>query len=225
MSYKLFGANVSPFVRKVRMLLAEKGLAYEYTPVSPFSPPDGWRDISPLGKIPAFQDGDKTLVDSSVICLYVERCHPAPAMYPADPYPWARALWFEEYMDSGLIPVAGPLVFRPLVIAPLMGNQPVTAEAKAAAHKVVAEQIHPMWDYLEKELGDRTFFVGDSLSIADIAVASGHVNLRHADVEPDAARWPALAAFLTRLYARPTLAALLDEESPRWDKREALRAV
>lgn len=225
MTYKLLGANVSPFVRKVRMCLAEKGLAYDYEQVSPFSPPEGWRDLSPLGKIPAFQDGDKTLADSSIICLYVERCHPLPALYPAEHYAWARALWFEEYMDGGFIPVAGPLVFRPLVIAPMGTKQPVTAETKAAAHKVVAEQIHPMWDYLERELGDRAFFVGPSLSIADIAVASGHINLRHADIEPDPARWPALAAFLNRLYARPSLAALLAEESPRWDKRQELRAV
>jgi len=225
MGYKLLGANVSPYVRKCRAYLAEKGLAYEYEPVSPFNPPPGFRDISPLGKIPVLLDGGRPLADSSVICLYLERTNPTPALYPTDHYEYARALWFEEFMDGGLMPFAGPQVFRPLVLGPIAMKQPVTPEIKAAALKVVETSIHPLWDYLEKELGSNAFFVGNKLSIADLAVAAGHVNLRHADVEPAAGRWPQLAAFLARMYARPSFAALLPEEAKPWDQREVLRAI
>ncbi len=225
MGYKLLGANVSPYVRKCRAYLAEKGIAYTYEAVSPFSPPPGFRDISPLGRIPVLLDGDRPIADSTVICLYLERCNPTPALHPADPYLYAHALWIEEFMDGGMMPFAGPLVFRPLVLGPIAMKQPVTPTIKADALKVVETSIHPQWDYLEKELADKLFFVGDMLTIADIAVASGHVNLRHADVSPDANRWPKLAAFLTRMYARPSFAALLAEETKPWDQREILRAV
>lgn len=225
MGYKLLGVNVSPFVRKCRIYLGEKGIAYTHEAVNPFTPPSNYKDVSPLGKIPALIDGDKSLADSTAICVYLERCNPTPALYPADNYDYARALWLEEFIDSGLIPFAGPLVFRPLVLTPMMTKQPVTKEIKAEALKVVETSIHPQWDYLEKELGAREFFIGNSLTIADIAVAAGHVSLRHCGVEPSAARWPKLAAFLSRMYARPVVAALLAEETTPWDQRATLQAI
>ena len=225
MGYKLLGVNVSPFVRKCRIYLGEKGIAYTHDAVNPFTPPPNYKDVSPLGKIPALIDGDKSLADSSAICVYLERCNPTPALYPADNYDYARALWLEEFIDSGMIPFAGPLVFRPLVLTPMMTKQPVTKEIKAEALKVVETSIHPMWDYLEQELASNQFYIGNVLSIADLAVASGHVSLRHAGVEPDAKRWPKLAAFLQRMYTRPSFAALLAEEGPRWDQRAALAKI
>ena len=106
-----------------------------------------------------------------------------------------------------------------------MSKQPVTKEVKAEVFKVVETSIHPMWDYLEGELGGNQFFVDNAFSIADIAVASVHVNLRHAGVEPAAARWPTLAGFLSRIHQRPSFAALLAEETTPWDQRDVLRAV
>ncbi|NOT57316.1 MAG: glutathione S-transferase family protein, partial [Deltaproteobacteria bacterium] len=78
------GANISPFVRKVRVLLAEKNIAYTLQPVNPFTAGPEYRKLSPLGRIPAFQDDQTTLADSSVICAYVERTNPQPALYPAE---------------------------------------------------------------------------------------------------------------------------------------------
>ena len=59
---KLFGANVSPFVRKVKVVLAEKNLPFEQQQTAPFPPTAEYRKISPLGRIPAFQDGDQMQV-------------------------------------------------------------------------------------------------------------------------------------------------------------------
>ena len=53
MGIRVLGGNVSPFVRKVRVFCAEKGIGYEHVQINPFSPPEGWRAISPLGRIPA----------------------------------------------------------------------------------------------------------------------------------------------------------------------------
>ena len=52
MSLTLIGGSVSPFVRKVRVFCAEKNIAYDLEPVNPFAAPEGFRDISPLGRIP-----------------------------------------------------------------------------------------------------------------------------------------------------------------------------
>ena len=222
MSLTVLGGSVSPFVRKVRVMLAEKGLEYHHEPVSPFAAPPGWREISPLGRIPAFKDGDRTLADSSVICAYLERRFPQPALLPSEPYDYARALWFEEYMDGGFIPVAGPKVFLALVLRPMLAGKAEADPAdEAAAQKVVAEDLPGFWDYLERELGDREHFVGSQLTLADIAVASPHVNLRHAGVAPERKRWPRLRAFLDRMYARPSFKKVIEEEAPIFGKRSA----
>jgi glutathione S-transferase len=223
MSLVLLGGSVSPFVRKVRIALAEKGLEYGHEQVNPFAPPTGWREVSPLGKIPAFRDGDRTLADSSVICAYLERRFPQPALYPSDTYEYARTLWIEEYMDGGFVPVAGPRVFFSLVLKPLFGGKSEADPADvAAASKTVDEELPRFWDYLEQELRDGEYFVGDQISIADIAVASPHVNLRHAGVSPARRRWPRLRAFLDRMHGRPSFKKVIEEETPIFGKRSVL---
>lgn len=221
MTYKLLGANVSPYVRKVRVLLAEKGIAYDFEPVSPFAPPANWRETSPLGKIPAFMDGDKVVNDSTVICQYIERKNKTTPMLPADDDGYIQALWLEEYIDGGMAAVAGGKVFFPLVVAPMRTKSAPDSATRADAAKVVAEELPSFWAYLEAQLGNNQFFVNNSLSLADIAVASLHVNLLHAQVKVDAARFPKLAAFMDRMFLRPSFKALIEEEAPTWTIKSA----
>lgn len=221
MTYKLMGANVSPFVRKVRVMLAEKGIAYDFDPVSPFAPPANWREISPLGKIPAFQDGTKVINDSTVICQYIERKNKAVPMLPSDDDGYINALWLEEYIDGGFVAVAGGKVFFPLVVGPMVAKAPADAAARAAAAKVVTEELPTFWAYMEAQLGGKQFFVNNTLTLADIAIASAHVNLLHAGVKVDAERFPQLAAFISRMFARASFKAVIDEEAPTWTMKSA----
>ncbi len=206
----VLGAGVSPFVRKVRVALAEKGIAYEHDPVIPFGAPPEFRKISPLGKIPAYRDGDKELCDSSVICAYLEKTHPSPSLYPSDAYDYARALWFEEYADGGMVSVVGPKIFMQKVLNPLFFQK---ATDEAVVKKAVEEELPVFFDYLESQLGTAPFLVGNQFSIGDIGVGSQFVNLKHAGVSVDAKRWPKLAKYVAGLFARPSFKALIDEES------------
>jgi glutathione S-transferase len=167
--------------------------------------------MSPLGKVPAFRDGDRTLSDSSIICAYVERTHPNPPLYPSDPYDYARALWFEEYADGGLVTVIGPKIFFQKVVGPRFFNQPTD---EAVVEKAITEELPPMFEYLEGQLGNGEFLVGRTLSIADIGVGTQFVNLRYVGVTPDAKRFPKLAAYVKRLHDRPSFKSLIDEEAP-----------
>ena len=218
MAIIVLGGNVSPYVRKVRAYCAEKDIDYTLKPINPFDPPEGWHELSPLGKIPALDHDGRIINDSSVICAYLERLHPEPALYPAAAYDCARAQWIEEFVDSGLIPVGGPKIFQPVVLRPLMAGKDPEPEAIAAATQVFEEQ-QTHFEYLERELGDREFFVGGELTVADIIVASVFVNLRHAGFPPLPERTPALAAFVERMHARASFAALIEEERPIFGKR------
>jgi glutathione S-transferase len=214
MALIIYGAAVSPFVRKVRVVLAEKGADYSLEQISPFKPPPDFREISPLGRIPVLRDTDQpepnTLPDSSVICDYLEHKFPNPPLYPKDPMQRARALWFEEYGDSILAQTIGPGLFFERVVKKMMRGE----TDEALCQKTMSEKLPPLFDYLEKEIGGRQYFVGDTFSIADIAVATSLVNFDHAGEAMDNARWPKLAAYMKRIHERPSFKACIDEERP-----------
>jgi len=205
----LYGSLGSPFVRKVVVALGEKGIAFEHDPIVPFGPNPEYRKISPLGKIPAFRDGDRTLADSSVIIAYLERTHPLPALYPTDPYEYARALWFEEYGDSGLAPVMGPKIFAERVLAQRFFNRPCN---EAAVQRTIDQEIPPLLHYLEQEIGSKQWLVSDQFTIADIGVATQFVNFQLAGCKVDMQRWPMLAAYLERVHGRPTFSSVIEKE-------------
>ena len=90
------GANASPFVRKVRIALAEKGLDYELEPLFPLNVSAEFKKLAAAREVSrrTRRTGALRLV---VICAYLERANPEPPLYPSDPYEFGRALWFEEY--------------------------------------------------------------------------------------------------------------------------------
>lgn len=203
----LHGANLSPYVRKVRVVLAEKGIAYELNPVIPFGVSSDYKRKSPLGKIPCWEDGTFLLPDSSCIAAYLEKAHPQPALYPAEPRQYGRALWYEEYADSRMVEIFGPIFFQRVVRKNVMKQEPDQALIARSL-----ERLPEVFDYLEAEIGSNEYLVGNRFSIADIAVSSPFVNLAHGGERVDAARWPRLVAYRDRVLSRASFKALLAEE-------------
>ena len=205
MSLILYGAPLSPFVRKVDALLREKGAAFELESVNIMPMPDWFKEISPARRIPVLRDTEigmegplGTIPDSSAICAYVEQKFPEPIFYPDDPYERGRAVWLEEYCDTEL---AGPLglgIFRPIQFNRFMGKEPDVE----AARKTYAEQLPRPLDYLENEIGDGEFLVGNALSIADISLACQLAQFEFVAGPVDEARWPGVAGLVQRLTQR-----------------------
>lgn len=209
MSLVVFGAPLSPFVRKVRLFCAEKGIDYQLENVNPFNQPDWYRELNPLRRVPAIRDGDFTLADSSVICQYLEDRDPQRAPLNGDnPQAKARIRWLEKYADYEVAPLATFTVFRNRLLKPLMGKVCDEVAVKGA----MQEKLPEHFDYLEKCLGDNDYFVDNRFSLADIALACQLVNMRHGGEELDAQRWPALAAHFERIAGRSTLAEILQGE-------------
>jgi glutathione S-transferase len=207
----IYGASLSPFVRKTRVFMAEKGLDYTLEQVNIFPPPDWFKEISPLGRIPVVKDEETgaVLPDSSVICAYLEKKHPSPALYPADLKAYARALWFEEYGDSELAGNVGMGMFRPMVVNKLMGKE----SDRATAEKTLNEKLPKYFAYLNGEIGGKDYLAGDAFSIADIAIGTQFVNLAHTGYSVDAGQYPDLVRYLKGVHARPSFAACITEES------------
>jgi glutathione S-transferase len=207
MAYTVIGSPISPYVRKVMLALNEKGVSYAHEDANPFAPPEGFREISPLGRIPAFRHDDRVINDSSIICRYVDRLEPKVPLYPDEPYLSARAEWIEEYVDGGMVPIVGPKLFLPRVLGPLLGRPPADENE---IRKVVDEELPTYFDYLERQLGDNGHFVGNALTIADVTVAASFGNIRLAGVNPDKKRQPKLHAFIKRMHGRETFKRIMD---------------
>ena len=208
MNLKLYGSGISPFSRKVRVFLAEKGLDFEDDPMIPMGVSGEYKAMHPQGKIPLLTDGDRVIPDSSAICDYLERVAPSPALYPSDPYEHARAVWYEEFADAGLIN-ATIVLFQERVLGPVFFKRDSDEEKIRDA---VENTIPPFFDYLERNLGDADYFVGNRFSIADISLGSQFANYKYGDGEVDAKRWPRLAAWVERVHGRPSFKALIESD-------------
>ena len=205
----LHGAPLSPYVRKVRIALAEKGVDYTLNPVIPFDPPDDFKKISPLGKIPVYTTSEgQNIPDSSVIIAYLERSVSDNPLYPADNSDFAKALFIEEYCDTVVVEATGPVFFQRLITPLLMGGTPdetIVAEA-------LNEKLPPRLSYLNEQIGSNDYFVGNRFSVADLAITSPFVNLMHGKEEVDAGQYPNLRRYLDNMMSRPTIAPLIEEE-------------
>lgn len=204
----IYGSPISPFVRKAAGVCIAKGVPHEVEAVNVFDPPAWFREISPMKRIPVLRDRSVaeeglagTIPDSSAICAYIEKKHPAPALYPEDAAALGEALFIEEFADTSLAMAGGLGIFRPIFFAVSKGEAPGLDKARDGW----ANQLPPIFDVLETRLGGRAWFAGDSLSIADITVAC--VLMQVALVaETPLERWPGLAAHLAAMQALPAVA-------------------
>lgn len=204
---KIYGANLSPFVRKVMAVCAIKGLDYEHVMVMPGSDDPEYLKISPLGKIPAMEDGDLQISDSSVICEYLEEVYPEIPVLPSSPADRARSRWIEEFADSRWVECTAVFFFENFV-KKMMGMGDPDLERLAE----VENNVLPRWaDYVESIVPTEGFFFGD-ISVADIALTNPTINAAYGGLTLDAEKWPKAVAFFERVKAHPAMVQVLEVE-------------
>lgn len=206
----LYGSSLSPFVRKVLAFAAEKGVELETKPIGVGSDDAQFRAASPFGKMPALRDVERdfAISDSSAIIAYLDALHPEPNLIPTEAKARARVIWFEEFADTILFGCGRTMFFNRIVGPRFMGLE---GDA-AAADKAEREELPPILDYLEIVIPDSLFLVEDRLTLADIAVASPFVNLRHLAIDYAAGR-PRLGAYIEAMHARDSLGHWLGRET------------
>lgn len=206
----LYGISISPYVRKVRIFLSAGDIAYEHNPITPMQVDEEYKKhFHPMGKIPAFQDGDLVLGDSSAICAYLEKKHQKTDFYPNEVNDYGKALWLEEFADTALSGALMPVFFQRIVMGKFLRKTPDESVIEDAKNNLQP----PVFDYLENQLTKgKDTIVGDKMSIADIAITSMFINNQIAGDEVDAARWPKLAAYIKANMAKPVFKSLIAEE-------------
>ena len=210
----VYGSTVSPFVRKVMAFATEKGLDLTLAPGGLGRGGPDFHEASPFGKIPGFRDPgaddgrDFCISDSTAIVAYLEAKFPEPNMIPTSPVAHARTIWFEEFADTIFFASAAK-IFAHRVLLPKMLKKPYDEAIAAAAE---ADELPGLLDYLERVIPPSGFLIEDRITLADLAVCSPFVNLGHAEMLIDPARWPKTAGYVDAILARPSFGPIVAEE-------------
>ena len=206
----LYGSTMSPFVRKVAAYASEKVIELEIQKTGFPDPTPEFCAASPFRKMPALSDGDFSLADSSAIIHYLEAKFPEPELIPAEPRARGRVIWFDEFADTILFG-CGQKVFFNRVVAPRFLGRPGD---EAVAEAALRDEWPPIIDYLETVAPEEGgFLVGDSLTLADISVASPFANFGHLGIEIDRSKHPKTAAYVARILDRPSFRPFVEREA------------
>jgi glutathione S-transferase len=188
-----------------RLVLEEKGAAYELVPVDIIGGAHKQPDFlarNPFGKLPAFSHDGVNLYETSAITRYVDRTLPGPALQPSDTRTMARVDQVMSMVDSfAYASMVGQLVWQRLIV-PMLKGQP-DEEVVAAS----LPQIALCLAEFERLLSDDRWFGGCSLSLADLHLAP---LLAYVSMTPEGpsllAERPALKAWWERVSERPSMA-------------------
>lgn len=205
MALVLHGYPYSVYVRIVRLVLAEKGLAYDRVDVNPFAAdvPAGYLALHPFGRVPSLVHDDFALYETGAIIRYVDRAFPGPALQPADPKQLARMDQIIAVVDAyGYWPLVRQ-VFVHDVVRPHRGG----ASDREELQKGLDDATRAL-DALETLAAPDAWLAGPGLSLADLhlgaMVAYFVQSARGADLL--AAR-PRLSAWWQRFRERPSVTA------------------
>lgn len=171
---KLIGAVTSPYVRKVRVVLAEKKLDYEFVTEDVWSADTRIAESNPLGKVPCLiMDGQEAMFDSRVIVEYLDTLSPVGKLIAPSGRPRAEVKTWEALAD-GLLDAA--------ILARLEATWPGRTDSQRSPAWIDRQmgKIDEALAAMSRGLGDKAFCSGIYLSLSDIAVgcALGYLDFR-----------------------------------------------
>ena len=199
----LIGSHTSPYVRKVRIVLAEKKIDYDFLIDSPWLEGSGVPNLNPLGKIPVLiLDDDTPLFDSRVIVQYIDSVTPNNKLFPAPNRERIEVKRWEALAD-GLLDAAVGIRLEQLRPEPQRSSPWIERE-----HAVIDATLAMM----ASELGDKSWCMGTPFTLADVAVgcALGYLDFRFPTIDWRS-RHPQLARLHEKLMQRPSFS----ESTPR----------
>ena len=172
---KLFGVYASPFARKVRIVLAEKKIDYDFVVALPTDKAGPVQAHNPLGKVPVLVLEDDTAVyDSRVIVEFLDNVSPISKLIPPDNRERIEVRRWEALAD-GVLDAA---------VLTRYENQRIESERSAAWIERQTGKMRAGVAEMERALGDKAFCAGNGYTLADIAVGVclGYLDFRYANL-------------------------------------------
>ena len=193
MSLKLISYKLCPYVHKAAVALRAKGIPYDIEYIDLRRPPDWFRRISPLGKVPLLLVGDDVLFESTAIIEYLDEAHP-PRLHPDDLILRAKHRAWILFADACL---------RDYYRVALREDEAGFEEALA--------RLHGDFDQIESAVTGEPFFAGPEFSLVDAAYGPLFFQLdilagiHPAIFDPD--RHPRIVRWKQALVAHPAVRA------------------
>jgi glutathione S-transferase len=206
MTLKLYAHPISSYCWKALIALYEYEIPFEFRMVD-FGDEASVAEFKaawPLAKMPALVDGDRTIVESSIVIEYLTLGHEgAGRLIPADAEAALEVRLLDRIFDNYVMTPTTQIVFNRIRPADTLDPHGVG---------LAREQLEKTYAWLEAKLAGREWAAGGDFSMADCSAAP---SLHYADkVQPFGGRFPALAAYLARLEARPSFQRVLKEAEP-----------
>ncbi len=199
---KLIGSLTSPYVRKVRIVLAEKKIDYSFEIDSPWTADSKVSRVNPLGKVPVLLlDDDVPLYDSRVIVEYLDAMTPNNRLIPANGRERVMVRRWEALAD-GICDAAASSF--------LEAKRPIEQQSKEWISRQ-QEKISSGLKVMADDLGPQPWCHGNGFSLADVTVgvALGYLVFRYADI-----RWQGQYPQLSKLYDKLMLRTSFAESMP-----------
>jgi glutathione S-transferase len=201
---KLIGSTSSPYVRKVRIVMAEKKLDYSFVTDDVWSADSQIAESNPLGKVPCLvMEGAEAMFDSRVIVEYLDTLSPVGKLIPPVGRERAEVKTWEALAD-GLMDAA--------ILARLEATWPGRTDAQRSQPWIDRQlaKVRASVKAMDKGLADKPFCASIHLSLADIAVgcALGYLEFRFPQIgwRDD---YPSLSKLQDKLMQRPSFADTL----------------
>ncbi|MBW8813851.1 MAG: glutathione S-transferase family protein [Caulobacterales bacterium] len=203
MSPALYGHPFSSYTQKALIALYENATPFEFRSIGPDTPEHmaAWLERWPMARFPLLVDGERQVVETSVIVEYLQLAHPGPVrLVPDDPMAALDVRFLDRFFDLYVMDAVQ------LAVAATLGRIPMAADD---GRKLAGERLESAYAWLEGHLAGKTWAAGETFTLADCAAAP---SLFYADwTQPIAETYPALRAYRARLLARPSFARAVDE--------------
>ena len=206
----LFHHPLCPFSRKVRVVLKEKNLDFELMPERVWERRPEYLEMNPAGEVPVMVEPDgKVIVDSGVICEYLEEVYRDRLLMGIDPVDRAEirrlVAWFDLKMNREVtLNLVGEKMMKRM-----MGYGNPNSSAIRAGHSNIRYHL----DYIGFLVERRRWLAGDHFSLADIAAAAHLSTLDYIGDVPWASHEPA-KDWYARIKSRPAFRPLLTDHIP-----------
>lgn len=195
---KLIGSLTSPYVRKVRIVLAEKKIDYSFELDSPWAAETKVSQVNPLGKVPVLVlDDDVPLYDSRVIVEYLDAMTPNNRLIPANGRERVMVRRWEALADGICDAAASGF---------LEGKRPLEQQSMEWISRQ-QEKISSGLKVMADDLGQQPWCHGNGFSLADVAIggALGYLAFRYADIRWQG-QYPQLSKHYEKLMSRASFA-------------------
>lgn len=206
---KLYHVPLSPFCRKVRLVLAEKKIEVELVEERYWERDPDFLKRNPAGKVPVLRLDGITMAESGPICEYIEETRPEPALLPKDPAARleVRRLvgWFDDKFHNE---VTSKLLYERVNKKVMKLGYPDSTNVKAG---VKAIKYH--LDYMAWLLDHRRWLAGDVMTLADFAAAA-HMSSLDYTSDVDWNRHEVVKDWYAKIKSRPAFRSVLADQIP-----------